>query len=167
MKTFNEKYCRFCGEQLGLKNLSDGSTEKYCSNCDYVFFPALTPAVIVLITFDKQILLSRSVGWEHPYWGFIAGHINPGETANEAVLREVKEEVSLEISVPQFITSYTHKTDRDILMLAFGAEAKNQNIILSQELTAAQWFDKDGQLPIRPGSMLEKIINKSRSGHLF
>jgi hypothetical protein len=41
--TFNEIHCRFCGQILGDKNLYDGSTEKYCGVCDYVFFSSITP----------------------------------------------------------------------------------------------------------------------------
>ncbi|UCH37900.1 MAG: NUDIX domain-containing protein [Candidatus Bathyarchaeota archaeon] len=103
MQSETLKFCCYCGKELILKRLLDGSDEKYCDSCDHVFFNSPSPAVIVAITHDDKILLTRSVGWRQPFWGLVAGHIKPGETAEEAVIREVHEEVGLDVSHTNFL----------------------------------------------------------------
>jgi NAD+ diphosphatase len=153
-----EKYCRFCGTELSIKNLYDGTKEKYCEPCDHVFFPDPSPTIIAFIHKDAKILLIKGTGWKHPHWGFVAGHIQPGESAEEATRREVKEEVGLTIDNLKYVSSYAHATDRHNLMLAFEAQAHNENITISQELVEARWFDLNAALPIVPNSILTDII---------
>jgi NAD+ diphosphatase len=165
MNKEKETYCCFCGKLLGIKDLFDGTTEKYCADCDYVFFPTPSAIVMVMITKGKHILLARGVGWDHEFWGLIAGHIQPGETAEAAARREVNEEVSLTLTELKFIESFATKTDRDNLILAFHAEAENNEIKISQELTAADWFDIASDLPVRQGSIIEKLVQKFLLGN--
>jgi NAD+ diphosphatase len=144
---------------LIFKGLLDGSEEKYCQICDRVFFNSPSPAVIVAITQDENVLLTRSVGWKHMYWGLVAGHIKPGETAEEAVIREVREEVGLNVYQTHFIGSYGLK-NRNILMLGFQVNPKNSGITRSQELEQAAWFKSSEPLPIRPNSITTKILER-------
>jgi NAD+ diphosphatase len=164
MRKEKETYCCFCGVKLGSKDLFDGTTEKYCANCDYVFFPNPSAVVTVMITRDKKILLARGVGWDHEYWGLIAGHIQPGESAEDAARREVSEEVDLSLANLKFLESYATKTDRDNLILAFHGEAESDDIKISQELTVAKWFDLGSVLPIRKNSIIEKLVQKLQLG---
>ena len=69
------KFCCFCGKKLFFKTLLDGSREKYCIECDQVFFNSPSAAVIVAVINGDRILLTRSVDWKHPYWGLVAGHL--------------------------------------------------------------------------------------------
>jgi NAD+ diphosphatase len=142
-----------------FKSLFDGSNEKYCEVCNHVFFNAPSPAVIVAIIHDDKILLTRSVGWRHLYWGLVAGHIKPGETAEEAVTREVREEVGLDIYQTDFLGSYGLK-QRNLLMLGFQVNPKSSEIKSSQELEKAAWFKISEPLPIRPNSITTKILKR-------
>jgi len=153
------RYCRFCGKELVIKTLLDGSNEKYCPKCDQVFFDEPSPAVIVAVTNDERILLTRSVGWEHPYWGFVAGHVKSGETAEEAAVREVSEEVSLEVAGLELLGTYAPK-DRGLLMIGFRAEVRSTDIRKSQELERAEWFTIHKPLPLRPGSTSAQIATR-------
>jgi NAD+ diphosphatase len=153
------KFCCYCGKELIFKSLFDGSNEKYCEVCNHVFFNAPSPAVIVAIIHDDKILLTRSVGWRHLYWGLVAGHIKPGETAEEAVTREVREEVGLDIYQTDFLGSYGLK-QRNILMLGFQVNPKSSEIKSSQELEKAAWFKISEPLPIRPNSITTKILKR-------
>jgi len=152
-----QKYCTFCGKELTLKTLYDGSKEKYCDNCDHVFFPTPSPCVIVMVTNASRVLLARGIGWKDPYWALISGHIRSGETAEETALREVHEEVGLEVSCLEFLRTYTTK-DHELLMIAFKAETKNAFIKKSQELEDARWFDLDHPLPMRPESTAARVV---------
>ncbi len=146
------RFCSFCGKALALKTLDDGSEEKYCGACDHVFFETPSPAVLVLVTNSDSVLLARGVGWKHPYWGLISGHIRTGSTAEETAVREVREEVGLEVSNLKLVRTYAAR-DRRLLMLAFRAEAEKTSITKSQELEDAQWFSLSEPLPMRSESM--------------
>lgn len=152
-----QKYCCFCGKELVLKTLLDRSKEKYCDGCDQVFFSSPSPCVIVMVTNANKVLLARGIGWKHPFWALISGHIRSGETAEEAAVREVYEEVGLEISSLEFLRTYTTEY-RDLLMIAFKAEAEKTSIKKSQELESARWFNLRDPLPMRPVSTAAHIV---------
>ncbi len=156
MKDLN--YCSACGRELGLKTLLDGSVEKYCQQCDRVFFDAPSPAVIIAVVNGDKILLTRSVGWSHPFWGLVAGHIKSGETAEEAAAREVKEEVGLDIKNLSIVGTFVHK-EIDLLMIGFRADSENADIVVSQELEKAEWFTLSADLPTRPCSIASQVIS--------
>ena len=151
------RYCTFCGKELVLKTLYDGSQEKYCDECDHVFFHTPSPCVIVMVTNANRVLLTRGLGWKHPYWALISGHIRSGETAEETVVREVYEEVGLEVSGLDFLRTYMLKV-RDLLMLAFTVETEDTSVTKSQELEEAKWFDLYHLLPLRPTSTAAHVV---------
>lgn len=155
----NLKYCHFCGKELTLKTLLDGSREKYCPYCDHVFFDTSSPAVIVAVTNTDKILLTRSVGWNHPYWGLIAGHVRSGETAEDAAIREVREEVGLKIFNLKILETYAHKR-RNLLMIGFSAETRDFQILKSIELEEADWYTLHETLPLRPDSIASQVVRQ-------
>jgi len=151
------KYCSFCGKELIFKTLFDGSKEKYCDNCDHVFFRTPSPCVIVMVTNANRVLLTRGIGWKHPHWALISGHIRSGENAEETALREIHEEVGVEVTRLEFLRTYA-TMDHELLMIAFKAETKNASIKKSQELEDAKWFDLDRPLPMRPESTAAHLV---------
>jgi len=156
-------YCSFCGKELILKTLLDGSREKYCQGCDHIFFDAPSPAVIIAVTNVDKVLLTRSVGWKHPYWGLIAGHVRSGETAEDATIREIREEVGLEISDLKILKTYSF-IDRAlktyILTIGFTAEAKDIRIRKCKELEKAAWFRSSQPLPLRPNAIATQVVRE-------
>ena len=130
-----------------MKTLYDGSEEKYCDDCDQVFFRSPSPCVIVMVTNENKVLLARGIGWEHPYWALISGHLRSGETAEEAAVREVREEVGLGVYRLEFVKTYATEY-RDLLMIAFKAVTEDDSIKKSQELEDARWFSLMDPLPI-------------------
>ena len=162
MKNLN--FCCACDQKLESKTLLDGSIEKYCSQCDRVFFDAPSPAAIVAVINGDKILLTRSVGWNHPYWGLVAGYIKSGETAEEAAIREVKEEVGLDVKKLHIIGTFASK-DLDLLMVGYSANSENMDINMSQELEKAEWFYLGNDLPVRPCSIASQVISRIISSH--
>jgi len=155
-----QNYCSFCGSKLIYKKLKDGTREKYCSSCDHVFFHALYPCIIVLISNANKILLARGVEWKQPYWALISGYIKPGETAKKAAIREVQEEVGLNIRNLELIDTYAQK-DKNLLMIAFRSKVEDSFIKKSQELETAKWFDLSCPLPLRPESTAFSIVKRT------
>ena len=155
------KHCCFCGRKLIFKTLLDGSAEEYCKSCDYVFFDTPSPAVIVAVIERDRVLLTRSVGWEHPYWGLIAGHLKSSENAEEAVIREVCEEIGLEISDLEILGTFLRPDrHRNLLMIGFTAKANSVSIRKSEELEKATWFSLYETLPLRPNSIANQLIKQ-------
>ncbi|MGD8505345.1 MAG: NUDIX domain-containing protein [Candidatus Bathyarchaeota archaeon] len=152
-----QRYCRFCGKELIPKILLDGSKERYCSACNYVFFSTPSPAVIVMVASKNRILLARGVGWKHPYWGLISGHIKRDETAEQTAIREVQEEVGLEISNLKILKTCV-AGDYGLLMIAFKAKTRGMIIKKSKELEEAKWFDINKPLPLRSTSIAANVV---------
>jgi len=157
MRSLN--YCSSCGRELIPKTLLDGTMEKYCPDCDCVFFDEPSPAVIVAVTNGERMLLARSVGWKHHHWGLVAGHVKSGETAEETAIREIREEVGLDVSELEILGTYVIRS-RDLLMIGFKAETKGVNIRKSQELEEAEWFRLDEPLPLHPSSISAQIAER-------
>jgi NAD+ diphosphatase len=129
-----------------------------------VFFDAPSPAAIVAVINGDKILLTRSVGWNHPYWGLVAGYIKSGETAEEAAIREVNEEVGLNVKKLNIIGTFASK-NLDLLMVGYSANSENMDINMSQELEKAEWFYLGNDLPVRPCSIASQVISRIISSH--
>jgi len=100
------------------------------------------------------------VGWKHAYWGLIAGHVKTGETAEEAAIREAREEVGIEIYNLTIVGTYLHKA-RNTLMIAFMAETNISQLSLSKELEDAAWFQLYAPLPLRPDSIAAQVVKQA------
>lgn len=134
----------------------------YCKECDHVFFDAPSPAVIVAVTEADRILLTRSVESalrKSSYWGLVAGHVKSGETAEETAIREVREEVGLEIFDLKILRTYVRK-EGNLLMIGFTAKTKNISIKESKELEKATWFRLNEPLPLRPNSIAFQVVEQ-------
>ncbi len=153
---------RFCGE-CGAQ-LEEHPTEiaRQCGSCGHVEYPVLSPAVIVRVEKDGKLLLARHVQRVQDLYTCLAGYIEVGESAEEAVCREVLEEAGIEVSDVRYVGSQ-HWPYPNQLMLAFTAQWKSGELRLQpEELTEARWFDPD-DLPenIPPkGSVAYRLIHK-------
>jgi len=139
------QYCSVCG---GKVHQVLHRTEKKCEKCDQSFFPKLSPAVMVLIRRNEQLLLGRSPHFKPGIYSALAGFIDLGESAEEAIHREVKEEVGVEITdLRYFCTQSWPFTDG--FMIAFHAQYVQGDIQIDPvELEDAQWFDLKKLPPI-------------------
>ncbi|OJJ23953.1 hypothetical protein BKI52_00870 [marine bacterium AO1-C] len=136
---------QFCG-RCGTATKSDWAGHvRICQNpdCGRKHFPRTDPAIITLITYQNQGLLVRQPQWEPKNrFSLVAGFVEPGESLEEAVQREVMEEAGLEISHVQYQSSQPWPFPGSI-MLGFRAEATHQNFqLIDQELEAARWFTR-------------------------
>lgn len=143
---------RFCGRGGGPAALADQELAMVCPVCGQTEYPRLSPAIIVLIRDNDRCLLARSPRFPEGMYSVIAGFVEPGETIEHAVHREVQEEVGVSIRSVQYWGSQPWPFPNS-LMIGFTAEyAGGQIAIDNREIEAAGWFHRD-DLPQLPGPM--------------
>lgn len=142
-------YCGKCGE---LMQDSIKERARICSQCQHIIYPRISPCIMVLVTRGEQILLARSPHFPEKMFSLIAGFIDLGETVEQALIREVREEVGIEISNLKYICSQPWLFP-DSLLLGFTAQYVAGEISIDKhEIEFADWFDKNN-LPKLPQSM--------------
>ena len=113
-----------------------------CTNpeCGDKQFPRSDPAVIVLVTHEDRALLGRKSGWPAGVYSTIAGFVEPGESLEDAVRREVYEETNIRIATVAYHSSQPWPFPSSI-MLGFNATARHQALRINpHELAAARWY---------------------------
>jgi NAD+ diphosphatase len=131
---------KFCGQCGGLTEDKADERAKVCLKCDLIYFPRLSPAVIVAVIKDKKILLARSGRFPYGFYSVLAGFVQPGETLEECVAREVYEEVGIVVKNIRYFDSQPWPFP-DSLMLGFTAEYASGDIYVDQsEIADAGWF---------------------------
>lgn len=151
------RFCPACGGKLEFST----DISKKCANCLKEYWTPISPAVIVLIYRGKdEILLSKGYGFRGTFYGLTAGFLETGESLEECIRREVKEETNLNIKNIKYFASQPWPYPSQV-MTGFFAEYDSGEIkIQEEELSDCQWF-KRGQLPKIPErvSMARMLID--------
>jgi NAD+ diphosphatase len=143
---------RFCGRCGTPTEPAPGERARRCPACGLLAFPRLAPAVITLITRGDEALLARGRLFPVPMYSCIAGFVEPGETLEEAVHREVREEVGVELAEVRYTASQPWPFPHS-LMIGFEAEWGAGEIeIDGTEIVDAGWYTAD-DLPMIPPPM--------------
>jgi len=154
----NHRYCGRCGQPT---EESPGERARRCPACGLLAFPRLAPAVIMLVERDDgRALLARNARWPHAMYSCLAGFVEPGESVEAAVRREVSEEVGLEVGELRYFGSQPWPFPHS-LMLGFHARlARGEIACDGLEIAEAAWFAPD-DLPQLPGpiSIARKLID--------
>jgi NAD+ diphosphatase len=151
---------QFCGQCGKPTQLSTTERAKVCTSCGFTIYPRISPAVIVAVVKDKQILLAHSNRFPQSFYSVLAGFVEPGETFEECVKREVKEESGIDVNDIQYFSNQPWPFP-DSLMIAFTAKYAGGEICVdNEEVSDAQWFSAD-KLPDIPGkiSVARKLID--------
>ena len=159
---------QFCGK-CGTKALhKQDERALLCPNCATLYFPRISPAVIVAITCRDKILLARNSSFPGAWYALIAGYVDVGETLEETVIREVKEEVGLDVTNIRYCINQPWPLTGS-MMIGFTAEAdENQPIrVDGKEIVEAAWFTR-GNLPEHPKniSISGELIERFEKGEL-
>ena len=144
------RYCGACGTEM---DLVDGGHKRICRNrrCAREVFPRTDPVIITLVTHEDRCLLGRQARFPPRRYSPIAGFVEPGESLEAAVRREVHEEVGLRAKGVSYKGSQPWPFPAS-LMLGFHAETADQHIVLNdRELEDAQWFAREDVLEIVRG----------------
>ncbi|MCH8467320.1 MAG: NAD(+) diphosphatase [Roseinatronobacter sp.] len=167
------QFCAACG---AASIPAQAGWERHCPACGAKHFPRTDPVVIMLVTRANQLLLGRSPGWPERMYSALAGFIEPGETLETAVAREVLEETGLPTRNIRYIASQPWPFPNS-LMFGCAAEAASAEIVLDEELEDARWLSREdvlaawsGQhpevLPARKGSIAHYLIGQWLAGHV-
>jgi NAD+ diphosphatase len=135
-------YCGKCGSASTPE--AGGNTRRCCNpDCGQEIFPRTDPAIIVLVADGERCLLGRQADWPDGRYSTIAGFVEPGESLEDAVRREVYEETNIRVGAVHYHSSQPWPFP-SALMLGFIAEATSDDINLNDgELEDARWFTRD------------------------
>jgi NAD+ diphosphatase len=144
---------RFCGACATPTEPVAGERARACPRCGLVNFPRLAPAIIVAVERGDEILLGRGPSFPPGIYSAIAGFVEPGESVEEAVRREVREEAGIEVDDVRYFASqpwpYPHS-----LMLGFQARYRSGELRIDPtELEDAAWFPRDAMPALFPGNV--------------
>lgn len=151
------RFCGSCGQPM---TQVPGERAMACSGCRLHSYPRISPSMIVLITRGDEILLARSPRFVSGVYSTLAGFVEPGESAEDCVVREVREEVSLEVRDIRYMGSQCWPFPHS-LMLGFHAEYAGGSIVpQADEIEDARWFSVHALPPLpAPRSIARYLID--------
>lgn len=149
------KYCGRCGNATFPRN---NERCRECTSCGHLFYPKLTPAILALIKKDDQILLASNAQFPEKFYSIIAGFVDPGETLEQCVAREIQEEVGLIVKNIRYFASQPWPFSHS-LMIGFTCEWEKGEIRIDlSELDDAGWFDASNLPQLPPHLSLARIL---------
>jgi NAD+ diphosphatase len=160
-------FCAVCG---GRSHVAKAGWQRDCAACGAHHFPRTDPVVIMLITHGNSVLMGRSPGWPEGMYSLLAGFIEPGETIEAAVRREVWEEAGIRVGQVDYLASQPWPFPSS-LMLGCRGEATSRDITIDPvEIEDAIWVSRDEMLeafagrhptllPARKGAIAHFIIS--------
>lgn len=135
-----ERDHRFCGRCGNAMRLDEQERAMRCDSCRTINYPRIAPCVIVLVTRGEELLLARNANFPQPMYSTLAGFIEAGESVEETLAREVKEEVGVEVDNLRYFQSQSWPFPNQ-LMLGFFADYAGGDIVCDEvEIADAQWF---------------------------
>ena len=162
----SHRYCGYCGEPT----IPDRSGQAlFCKACKHSFFPRINPCAIMLVVDGRRILLARNARYRTGFFSCLAGFIEVGESAEDTVKREVKEEVGVEVDNIRYFKSQSWPFPSQ-LMLGFYADYVSGDIVPEPgEIEEADWYDIDN-LPKTPaanisvaGQLIDHYVRQMQS----
>lgn len=157
-------YCsnKYCGKCASPTIRREKTKFVFCPSCASEIYPHIAPCIMVRIHKGNDILMARGVNFPPNRWGLIAGFVEIGETLEEAVFREVKEEVGLEIENLKYWGSQPWIFPNITLMVGFTATYKSGDIAVQpNEIIEAEFFSRNNipGMPSSKYSIASKLIN--------
>ena len=152
-------YCPHCGSKLISKEIGDEGMIPYCEKCSVPLWDMFTTSIIAAVVneYDEVALLRQNYVSTTSYV-CVAGIMKIGESAEETVIREVKEEIGQDVESLEFLSSYPYEK-KEMLMLGYKAIVKKQDFKLSGEVDSVEWVKYDNALSLlREGSIAWKLV---------
>lgn len=151
---------QFCGRCGSGTELKDEERARVCMQCGLVNYPTMSPAIIVAVIKGAEILLARSHRFHTGFYSVLAGFVECGETFEQCVRREVREEVGINVENIHYLASQPWPFP-NTLMVAFTADYAGGVVTADNvEITDARWFNADN-LPATPpkGTISRRLID--------
>lgn len=159
------KYCSECGEKAVLKEIGDEGMMPYCPKCQRPLFDVFTTCVICAAVNEQgEVALIKQGYVTDANYICIAGYMKSGESAEDAAVREVFEEIGLEAKSAEYIRSYPY-AKKDMLMLGFKVNVRKSELKLSCEVDSAEWFPlNEAGRYMREGSIAWQLVGEIAEG---
>lgn len=163
----SHRFCARCGQP---SEPIKGGWSRKCPSCGTPHFPRTDPVVIMLITHGNDVLVGRSPGWPQGMYSLLAGFMEPGETIEAAVRREVMEETAVTVGPVRYLASQPWPFPAS-LMIGCAGEALDTEITIDPvELEDAMWISRERCMsamsghdpeirPARPGAIARHLID--------
>jgi NAD+ diphosphatase len=161
-----ERTSQFCGSCGHRMKQSTDEVAKVCPSCGFRNYPRISPAIIVAVTRENRILLARAFRFPYKLYSVIAGFVEPGETLEDCVRREIREEVGVEVMNIRYFGSQPWPFPNS-LMIAFTADyAGGELRIDEKEIMDAGWYAPK-ELPPIPDkvSIARRLIDSFVGNH--
>ena len=153
-------YCPHCGTKLISKEIGDEGMIPFCENCNIPLWDMFTTSIIAAVVNEyNEIALLRQNYVSATHYVCVAGIMKIGESAEDTVIREVREEIGQKVEKLEFIRSYPYEK-KEMLMLGYKATVKKQDFKLSGEVDSAEWVKYENALSLlREGSIAWLLVS--------
>lgn len=154
-------YCPHCGNGLIKKEIGDEGMIPFCEKCSVPLWDMFTTSIIAAVVNEQdEIALLRQDYVSTTSYVCVAGIMKIGESAEDTVVREVAEELGLQVENLQYIKSYPYDK-KEMLMLGYKATVKKKDFVLSREVDSAEWIKCDDALQLlREGSIAWQLVRE-------
>ena len=156
---------QFCGHCATPTQHSTHERGRACPNCGLTAYPRISPAMMALVTRGRELLLARSTRFPGAMFSALAGFVEAGESIEDTVFREVREEVGVEVANLRYFGSQSWPFPNS-LMIAYVCDYAGGDIMPEEgEIAEAHWFDIDA-LPMIPptisiaGKLIRSVVEK-------
>jgi NAD+ diphosphatase len=131
-------YCPLCASEMAAREQPDGTSRHACTACDFVQYDNPTPVVAAIVERGDEVVLVRNVGWPETWYGLVTGFLERGESPEEGILREVREELGLEATLESFVGLYTF-TQMNQLIIAYHVKVADRAPITPDPVEIADY----------------------------
>jgi NAD+ diphosphatase len=142
-------HCAVCG---AATEVAEAGYVRRCPNCGALHHPRTDPVVIMLVVDGERALLGRQARWPPGRYSALAGFVEPGETLEEAVAREVREEAGVEIRHARYASSQPWPFPTSLMLGFFADYASGEPSVGDHELEDVRWFSREELLSARAGT---------------
>ncbi len=153
------QFCARCGAR---STMTEAGWQRRCPACDRRHFPRTDPVVIMLIVSGNDVLLGRSPGWPERMYSLLAGFVEPGETVEAAVRREVREEAGIEVGEVGYLASQPWPFPASLMIGCIGHATSREIRVDPVELDDARWVSRERMMSVMAGEDAE--IGPARRG---
>jgi NAD+ diphosphatase len=143
---------RFCGRCATPTERAASERAMRCPACGLSAYPRIAPAIIVLVRKGDEALLAHGARFPMPFYSTLAGFVEPGESLEETLVREVKEEVGIDVTDIRYFGSQSWPFPNSLMLGFFARWAGGEIVVDKSEIVDAKWFRADN-LPMIPPSM--------------
>ncbi|MEQ6249150.1 NAD(+) diphosphatase [Sulfitobacter sp. HNIBRBA3233] len=153
------RFCARCGCE---SEMTQGGWQRQCPACKAGHFPRTDPVVIMLITHENSVLMGRSPGWPQGMYSLLAGFVEPGETLEAAVRREVFEEAGVRVGEVGYLASQPWPFPASLMFGCWGQATSTEITIDPVEIEDARWISREEMMDISAG--FHPAIKPARKG---